>query len=296
MRLTGLTVGADGRNRCSLRPFMATTGRNQPSNSEFVFGPARWMRGLIRPLEGWGVAHIDFVAQEIAIAGALSGDERMIDGYAAGDPYLAFAKAAGLAPADATRTTHDLIRNRCKEVMLGVTYGMGPDALADRLGITHIEARELLRQHRLTFPQFWRWIDGVVSQAMLTNKLTSEFGWRRHIGGEINVRSLMNFPMQSNGAEMMRIAAIAATEAGIEVCAPIHDAFLITAPLDRLDRDVANMCAIMTAAGRAVTGGLDVRTEARITRWPDRYMPERGRAMWELVIGLLDRLEGRGNE
>ena len=35
----------------------------------------------------------------------------------------------------------------------------------------------------------------------------------------------MNFPMQAGGAEMMRIAAIAATEAGIEVCCPVHDAF-----------------------------------------------------------------------
>jgi hypothetical protein len=40
----------------------------------------------------------------------------------------------------------------------------------------------------------------------------------------------MNWPMQANGAEMMRIAAMAATEAGIEVCAPVHDAFLIAAP------------------------------------------------------------------
>jgi DNA polymerase-1 len=34
---------------------------------------------------------------------------------------------------------------------------------------------------------------------------------------------------------MMRLAAIAATEVGIEVCAPVHDAFLIAAPLERLD-------------------------------------------------------------
>jgi DNA polymerase I len=33
---------------------------------------------------------------------------------------------------------------------------------------------------------------------------------------------------------MMRIAAIAATEAGIEVCCPVHDAFLISAPIDRM--------------------------------------------------------------
>jgi DNA polymerase-1 len=88
---------------------------------------------------------------------------------------------------------------------------------------------------------------------------------------------------------MMRIAAIAATEAGIQICAPIHDAFLIGARLDRLEADVAAMRDIMSAAGRAVTGGLNIRTDAEIVRWPGRYMDERGKAMWEKVAMLLDR-------
>ena len=104
LRLTGLEVGSDGRNRCLLSPFKAVTGRNQPSNTKFIFGPARWMRGLIKPPEGYGLAYIDFASQEIGIAAALSGDERMADGYREGDPYLAFAKAARLVPPDATKT------------------------------------------------------------------------------------------------------------------------------------------------------------------------------------------------
>ena len=36
------------------------TGRNQPSNAKFILGPARWMRGLIRPPEGHGIAYVDF--------------------------------------------------------------------------------------------------------------------------------------------------------------------------------------------------------------------------------------------
>ena len=38
----------------------------------------------IRAAEGWGLAYVDFSSQEIAIAAAFSGDERMIAGYAAG--------------------------------------------------------------------------------------------------------------------------------------------------------------------------------------------------------------------
>ena len=88
------------------------------------------MRGLIRPPEGWGLAYIDFSSQEIGIAAALSGDERMIAGYVAGDPYLAFAKDAKLVPLEATKATHKTLRDRCKAIVLGINYGMGADAMA----------------------------------------------------------------------------------------------------------------------------------------------------------------------
>jgi hypothetical protein len=291
MRLTGLTVGADGRNRSMLSPFRSVTGRNQPSNDEFIFGPAKWMRGLIKPPEGCGLAYIDFSAQEIGIAAGLSGDERLIEAYTGGDPYMAFAIDAKLAPQGATKETHKPVRERCKAVVLGINYGMGEESMAVAAGIAPIEAREYLRLHRQTYGRFWRWTDDTVSAAMLSNEIKTVFGWRRRLGRDVNPRSLMNFPMQANGAEMMRIAAIAATEAGIEVCAPIHDAFLIAAPLDRLDHDVEAMRDIMTKAGRAVTGGLDIRTDATVVRWPDRYMDERGQAMWDRVVALLDQLD-----
>jgi hypothetical protein len=123
---------------------------------------------------------------------------------------------------------------------------------------------------------------------MLTSEMRSVFGWRLRVGREVNARSLANFPMQANGAEMMRIAAIAATEAGLEVCCPVHDAFLIAAPLERLEADVARMQALMRRAGRAVTGGFEVRTEAEVVRWPERYVDPRGRAMWGRITAMLE--------
>lgn len=291
LRLTGLAVGADGRNRFSIWPFSAKTGRNQPSTTESIFGPSKWMRALIRPSENYGVAYVDFVAQENGIAAALSGDEQMIEAYRTGDPYLAFAKMAGLAPTDATVLSHGRVREQCKQVTIAVSYGMGPQSLADRLGVALIDARALLRLHRLTFPRFWRWIEGIVDHAMLANEMHSVFGWQLHVGRDPNPRSLMNFPMQANGAEMMRIAAIVATEAGIEVCAPVHDAFLITAPLDHLDEDIACMREIMTRSGNVVTGGLDIGTSAQVVRWPHRYMSEGGQGMWDRIMRLLEQIE-----
>ena len=136
---------------------------------------------------------------------------------------------------------------------------------------------------------FWRWSDAALDTAMLTGSLHTVFGWHVHIGESPNPRSLRNFVVQANGAEMMRLAACLATERGVEVCAPVHDAFLICAPLDRLDADVATMRAAMAEASRIVLGGFELRTDVSIIRWPDRYMDGRGRVMWDRVIQLLSR-------
>jgi DNA polymerase I len=293
MRLADLPVGTDQRARCLLSAFQAVTGRNQPSSSKFVFGPARWMRGLVREQPGRAIAYVDWSSQEIAIAAGLSGDERMAEDYQT-DPYLGFAKAARLAPPDATKETHEVVREQCKAIVLGVNYGMGPETMAQKAGITKGEARELLRLHKATYPTFWRWIDNTVTTALFTGQMQSVFGWRRHVGRDANPRSLMNYPMQSNGGEMMRLAAIAATETGIEVCCPVHDAFVISAPTDRLEDDVGAMREIMSNAGRLVTGGLNVRTSVKIACWPKRYMDSRGEDMWGKIIGLLERLDTPG--
>ena len=74
---------------------------------------------------------------------------------------------------------------------------------------------------------------------MLHGELRTEFGWPLHITADTNPRALRNFPMQANGAEMLRIACWRAIEQGLEICCPVHDAVLIRAPLDRLEAEVA---------------------------------------------------------
>jgi hypothetical protein len=126
------------------------------------------------------------------------------------------------------------------------------------------------------------------------------FGWHVHDGENPNPRSLRNFAVQANGAEMMRIAACLATERGIEVCAPVHDAFLIAAPLDQLEADIAAMQQAMAEASRAVLG-FAIKTDCpdefdvsgrrnefpHIIRYPKRFMDARGEKMWRRVLELL---------
>ncbi len=292
LRANKLAVGADGRNRVMLSPFWAKTGRNTPGSSKFIFGPSAWFRGLIKPAPGFGLAYVDFASQEVAIAAALSGDAGLMDAYRSGDVYLAFAKQAGMAPPGATKASHKAVRDRCKAVVLGVQYyGMEAESLAHRIGVLPLEARGLLAAHKRTYPKFWEWSQSAVDAALLTGRIQTVFGWTLHLGSDANPRVLMNFPMQGNGAEMLRLAACLATEAGLRICCPVHDALLIEAPLSRFDEDVARLTRIMGEAGKIVLNGFDVRSDADIVRYPDRYCNPRGAAMWGHVMRLLDEAD-----
>jgi DNA polymerase I-like protein with 3'-5' exonuclease and polymerase domains len=93
--------------------------------------------------------------------------------------------------------------------------------------------------------------------------------------------------MQANGAEMLRIACILLTQAGIKVCAPVHDALLIEAPLDELDATVEKAQALMKEASAIVLDGFELRSDAKLVRYPDRFMDKRGAVMWDKVTALL---------
>jgi hypothetical protein len=89
-------------------------------------------------------------------------------------------------------------------------------------------------------------------------------------------------------AELLRLACCLATERGIMVCAPIHDALLIEAGAEEIDAAV-NACQMaMRAASEIVLSGFRLRTEARIVCYPKRYEDERGREMWAAVLNLLN--------
>ena len=290
MRLNDIPIGPDGRNRTLISPFRSITGRNQPSNSKFLFGTAVWLRGLIKPAEGMAVAYLDFSSQEIAIAAALSGDAALWRAYASGDPYMQFAIDAGLAPPGATKASHGPIRARCKAIVLGVQYGMGEHSMAAAAGMMVAEARQLLLRHRETYRQFWNWAELNVARGLLGGAFTTPFGWQYRLGpdSKVNARSLLNWPMQAGGSDMLRLACIKITRAGIHICAPVHDALLVEAPIEHIDEAVEISRQAMIQASSLVLGGPACRVDADVYRYPDRYMDEeRGLVMWNRTMALI---------
>ncbi len=293
MRKIKLAVGADGRNRTVLWPFKSKTGRTQPKASQWIFSPAVWLRSLIKPGPGQAVAYVDYSSMEFMIAASLSGDPVMIEFYRSGDPYLSFAKRVGTAPKDATKKTHEPLRDRYKTGLLAIQYSVQAETLAGRLGISSFAAHEMLAQHRQLFAVYWQWAEDWLAHALDTGIMRTVLGWECRTGiTEFNGRSIQNFPVQAHGADILRIACVWATRYGLRLLAPIHDALLIEAPIEQIEAHVALLQEIMRRASRVVLnptadGTLELRTDCKIVRYPERYTDSRGDAIWADVLRLL---------
>jgi hypothetical protein len=290
LKRPGLEVGADGRNRCMLSAFRTVTGRNAPSTTKFIFGCPAWMRGLIRPEPGTALAYVDWSQQEFGIAAALSGDSAMQQAYVSEDCYLAFAKLAGAAPADATKATHPQVRRLFKSTVLGTQYQIGANGLACQVEITLPEAQDLLDHHRRVFSRFWEWSEKVCDYAQLYGELVAAFGWRIRLDTHTRLRTLANFPIQSNASEMLRLAIVYAAADGVRLLAPVHDAVVVEAQAAEIDDAVYTTQQAMRRASEAVLGGFSLRSDAVVIRYPERFNDERGRDMWSWIEQALATL------
>ena len=283
LKLNDLQVGKDDRNRCLLSPFSSKTGRNQPSTTKFIYGPSSWVRSLIKPEKDTAIAYLDWSQQEFGIAAALSNDSRMLQAYESGDPYLEFAKLANAVPSNATKSSHPYERGLYKQCILATQYGMGTQSLALRINKTEPEAQELLNMHQRIFSIYWNWIDRAVDYAQLTGYISTVFGWTLHVNAATKIRTIQNFPMQANGAEMLRLACCMVTEAGVSVCAPVHDALLIESSIDSLGSDVELAQKSMREASKIILGGFELSTDVEVFKYPSRYLDERGQEMWNTI-------------
>jgi hypothetical protein len=122
---------------------------------------------------------------------------------------------------------------------------------------------------------------------MLERRIESPFGWPLRLTSSPNQRTLYNFPMQSGGADMLRLAAWRLCEAGIVPCMLIHDGILLEA---QSEDQIAHAIEIMRWAGREVCNGLEIGVDVdqRLERGA-RYEDKRPMAkrMWATITRAL---------
>jgi len=290
----GLRINADGRNHAAMFPFSAKTSRNAPRGRAFLFTNPVWMRYLIRPEKGRAIAFIDWIAQELRIAAALSGDPALLALCTRADPYMELGITLSLAPPGATKKSHKAIRKIAKVLTLAMLYGAKARMVAAKAKMGLAQAIDVLRRLRATFATFFAWSDTFAYRGLCAAPLWSPLGWRfwpqYWKDDDPPDRTCRNFPVQAAAADVMRIVAIRALEAGIRICAIVHDEFVIEARDSDIDQAVEMMCEIMVKATEDVVG-TSIPVDCYVLRHGDPYYDEDGEADFKMLMGMLEEIE-----
>jgi hypothetical protein len=297
LRLNDLAVGCDFRNRTPLWAYGTKTARNAPSTTQYIFGPAKWLRFLITPPPGRALVHRDFKQQEVRIAAIVSGDVALLEACESGDVYLGIAQQLGFIREGMAPTELKAVRALFKTVVLGIQYGLGARSLAVRTGISLFEAHEIIARLKARFRVFEAWAACVLDHAGLDLEIGTPLGWFMKCPPTINRRTVRNFPIQSTASEILHVASILAERRGIEIIAPVHDALMAEGPEDQAEDLSIALDRVMRDASGVVLRGYELPTDTADLDGPilsgQRYFDERGSEMWETVSRLLAQREAR---
>ena len=259
--LGGFSISDNGRSITNLRPFSTSSYRCAPGGSTFPFNASAWLRNFIRPPWGFYNYYIDYRSQEPAIQGYLSGDEKLIDAYKSGDIYIFAAKQFGEIPKDydVKKAKKDFldIRNKWKIIFLATSYGMGREAVAAQLKTDTGQAAALLKKFKQLFHVYYDYINSRMNTLHRDLRIETVYGCSRHLSKykRTTANSWRNYPIQANGAEILRAAIHALHKNNIKVCATIHDAVLIEVPIPEHKKQLQLARNLMTDAAIEIIGG-----------------------------------------
>tara|TARA_Y100000310_G_C20471540_1_gene710301 strand:- start:496 stop:948 length:453 start_codon:yes stop_codon:yes gene_type:complete len=104
--------------------------------------------------------------------------------------------------------------------------------------------------------------------------MTTCFGWQRYLNGKAKIgkdgklksirNSLLNWPIQSHGSEVLRYALIELNKNHFEVNALVHDAVLVSIPIDNFYERLEEAKRIMVQSAEKVVG--TIRVGAKIIK------------------------------
>lgn len=210
------------------QPFGTSTSRNAHITSGFIPGNSKWMRALIEPREGEVLIEFDFHCQEFLINAYLSGDTQMLADYASGDIYQKLADELVLT------------RDVAKELILGISYGMGRIELARRLGPNAAKIETKFWQRYYKFLAFRK---GLKHSWDSGRNLRLESGWAR--GSCCRFNTYMNFLSQGTGADILRKCLASLQNAGYNVVFTVHDSLVVSCSESAVESVVPEITKIL---------------------------------------------------
>ena len=210
-----------GRVHTSYAQAIAVTGRLSSNNPNLQNIPIRTERGreirkaFIPRSGGRILMSADYSQIELRIVAAISGDPNMCEAFKLGkDIHTATAsKVYGIEEGDVTKE----MRYKAKSVNFGIIYGQSAFGLADNLGISRSEAKEIIDNYKKEFPLIQQYMDNEINFAKEHGYVETLMGRRRWLK-DINSsnftvrgfaeRNAINSPIQGSAADMIKMAMI----------------------------------------------------------------------------------------
>ena len=251
----------------SLEPCGTITGRCAPKR-KFIFGWHKSLYGLLNPPKGKWLVELDYSSEETFVQACICNDNTYNEIYNSKDIYLAFANKMRMIPTtdwdnlskDELKEKYKSVRSMIKPMVLGMSYGMGPNKLSETLGIPLDCAKRYLNAINKTIHKSYEYKQNIPEfAAKYSSKAFSTLDGFicKYNAINANHTTITNFPFQSGGSMILKyLVHNLMTEyrngnLNATILATIHDAIFFE--VDENDYDAINKISdIMKTAANKV--------------------------------------------
>ena len=204
----------------SFNQTVTATGRLSSSNPNLQNIPVRDAQGkevrkAFIPYPGQLFFSADYSQIELRIMAHLSEDANLIEAFIEGNDIHA-ATAAKIFKKPIEEVTSDE-RRKAKTANFGIIYGISAFGLAERMGVSRTEAKQLIDEYFQTYPGVKKYMDKSIKMARERGFTETIFGRRCQLP-DINSnnsvvrgyaeRNAINAPIQGSAADIIKIAMI----------------------------------------------------------------------------------------
>lgn len=256
-----------GRIHTDFNQSVAATGRLSSSNPNLQNIPIRTERGReIRKAfiadDGYQLLSADYSQVELRVIASIAEDENMIQAFK-NDEDIHSRTAKEVFDLDSLDDVTSDHRRKAKEVNFGIPYGVSAYGLANRLGISNDEGKQMIDQYFERFPGILRYINETKEFAKEHGYVKTLMGRRRYIpqinSSNWNTRSFaertaINMPIQGTAADIIKQAMIdiqnylEEEELGTKMLLQVHDELIFEVPEEEADEVPQKLKELMETA------------------------------------------------
>ena len=210
-----------GKIHTSFNQTVTATGRLSSSNPNLQNIPVRdedgkEVRKAFIPEPGCKFFSADYSQIELRIMAHLSQDQNMIEDFKLGHDIHAAtaAKVFHKSINEVTKTE----RSKAKTANFGIIYGISAFGLAQRMGVSRTEAKQLIENYFQTYSGIKNYMDRSIEEARVKGYIETILKRKRYLP-DINShnatvrgfaeRNAINAPIQGSAADIIKIAMIA---------------------------------------------------------------------------------------